>query len=95
MFARIWEADYKGHTIRVENRAFGEKLWIDDRLEDAHSGLTTRAVLRGSIRDGDGAGEQVEAVLSGLLTVNCRLSVAGVNVPVSALRARSRKGEAG
>ena len=86
MFARMWEGVYKGHTIRIENRAFGEKLWIDDRLEDAHSGLATRAVLRGSIRDGDGAGEQVEAVLSGWLTVNCRLSASGVNVPVSRLQ---------
>ena len=87
MIHRVWEARHKGHLIRVENRAFGEKLWIDDRLEDARSGLALRAVLTATIRDGDGAGEKVQAVLSGWVTIHCRLTVAGVNVPVNKVTA--------
>lgn len=71
----IWEADYKGHRIRVENSVLGEKLFIDNQLASKDSHLF-RSELRAVISAGDGQGEEVVAMLhAGLMGVGCRVVV--------------------
>ena len=73
-----WEVEYKGHVIRVENHLLGgERLYIDGAAcERGHHVL--RAELRGRIPGGDGAGEEVVALLStGGAAVNCLVTVDG------------------
>lgn len=77
----VWEATHDGHTIRVENRIFGEKLWVDGQLQDAHSGLSLKPTLRATIPRSDGSGDTVEAVLFGWFTVGCRVRVNGIEMP--------------
>ena len=83
---QIWKATYKGHKIRVENHGFrGEKLFIDDELQDSHSGLSTRAQLQAKIKHGDGEGELVEVNLreGHNEKVECKLSLNGAPIPIT------------
>ena len=72
---KAWEIAYKGHTIRVENRAFGERLLVDGELQDCQIGLGSRSRLYGVIGDGDGAGEQIKVSFGSTFTVQCRIFV--------------------
>lgn len=73
---KVWEIDYKGHRIRVENSWFGgERLLVDGELQDEHRGLALRSELSGAIRNGDGAGEDIKVSLGGWFSVGCRLFV--------------------
>jgi serine/threonine-protein kinase len=54
-----FEVHYRGHTLRVVNSCYrGEALFIDDVMV-ARGGLGPRTELRGVIRSGDGAGDEV------------------------------------
>jgi hypothetical protein len=68
---KTWRTEYKGHTIEVTNRVFGERLVVDGELQDEHSGYAFRSRLWGRIRSGEGAGEIVKATLGGWFTVGC------------------------
>lgn len=70
-----WEVPYKGHSIRFENDPLrGEKLFIDGE-QVARGGLGVRFVLQGHIRDGEGAGDRIEAVsYAGLAVFRCQIT---------------------
>jgi hypothetical protein len=70
-----WEVAYKGHTIRFENHPLsGEKLFIDGK-QVARGGLGVRMVLQGHIREGEGAGDRIEAVsYAGLVSFRCEIT---------------------
>jgi hypothetical protein len=70
-----WEVPYKGHTIRFENHPLsGEKLLIDGE-QAARGGLGVRMVLQGHIREGEGAGDRIEAVShAGLMNFRCKIT---------------------
>lgn len=76
----VWQTNYKGHEIRVENTLRGEKLFIDNELVTKDSNLLS-SELRGQIPSGDGKGEEVVAMLrSGLIGIGCRVVVNGVEL---------------
>jgi len=75
-----WVTEYKGHTIRVQDdRFFGERLFIDGTMSRARRPWFRREI-RGRITDGDGAGEEVVATLSGSWTARCTLAINGAHV---------------
>jgi Protein kinase domain/Domain of Unknown Function (DUF1080) len=71
-----WEVHYRGHTIRVVNSSFrGESLFIDD-VPVARGGLGMRTELRGLIRQGDGAGDEIMVRCEpSVLSFRCRIFV--------------------
>jgi serine/threonine protein kinase/regulation of enolase protein 1 (concanavalin A-like superfamily) len=71
-----WVLTYRGHAIRIENSAFrGEALFLDGVLV-ARGGFGGRTELRGLIRRGAGAGDEVMVLCdSGPLTFRCRIYV--------------------
>ena len=70
---KTFEVWHKNHHIRVENGWFsGEKLYIDDQLQDENIGLGFRARLTGELKDGNG---MVKVTLGGNLKINCRIFV--------------------
>jgi hypothetical protein len=81
-----WEAEFKGHRIRVENELFAERLIIDGTVQDARRGAATRRALCGEITDGSGAAKPVLAELSEGTDegVACRIFVSGQCVYSSA-----------
>ena len=69
---RFWSVDYKGHTIRVESRAFELRLIVDGEFQDA---ATHMWQLTGVIRSGAGAGEPIKASLIGGFSWRCHIFV--------------------
>ena len=70
-----FEVEYKGHRIRVENRVSGERLIVDDELQDEQIGSATRSRLYGRIKGGKGDGETIKVSIGGWFTANCRIFV--------------------
>lgn len=68
---KCWEENYKGNTIRVENRWDGEKLFINGQLQDEQIGCTTRARLWGKLQ----TGETIKVSLGGTWTIRCIIFV--------------------
>ena len=72
----IWVTEYKGHAIRVENGPSGERLFIDGAASRTPRPWFRREV-RGRITDGDGAGEEIVASISGFWAARCTLTING------------------
>ena len=69
-----WQVTYRGHPVRFENNPFrGERLYIDGELV-GRGKIGFESELRGTIRSGAGAGDQiVSRSRAGLLTFRCRI----------------------
>lgn len=71
-----WEVEYKGHKIKVENSWFsGERLYVDEELQDEQVGLGFRSRLYGRIKYGECQDEIIKVSLGGWFTVNCRIFI--------------------
>ncbi|MDP8227822.1 MAG: hypothetical protein P9M15_00045 [Candidatus Electryoneaceae bacterium] len=70
-----FEVEYKGHHICVENRVTGERLIVDDELQDEQIGFSSRSRLYGRIKGGKGEGETIKVSLGGWITIGCRIFV--------------------
>ncbi|MCD9006667.1 hypothetical protein LDO31_10550 [Luteimonas sp. XNQY3] len=77
-FRQRWELAYKGHEIRFENSPFtGERLFLDGGLV-ARGGVGMKMEMRAPIRVGDGAGEELVALVdAGLRRFRLRLFADG------------------
>lgn len=85
-----WEMEYRGHLVRFENSPLtGERLFLDGGLV-ARGGLGTKMELRAPIRVGEGAGEELMALVdAGLSRLRLRLYVEGASAPPPAVAQRS------
>ncbi len=72
---KTFQTSYKGHQIRVENGWFGERLLVDNEVQDEQRGLAFRSRLWGWIRNGNEAAESIKVELYGWITTNCRISI--------------------
>ena len=68
---KTWEVKYSGNIIRVENRWDGEKLFINDELQDKQVGLSTKSRLWGELP----TGEKIKVSLGGNFRVHCLIFV--------------------
>ena len=66
-----WDVNYNGNVIRVENRISGEKLYVNDELQDEQRGLAIRIRLCGKLH----TGEEIKVSLGGWFVVNCMIFV--------------------
>jgi len=73
-----WELNYKGHHIQFENSPLtGERLFLDGGLV-SRGGVGQKMELRAPIRVGDGAGEEVMALVdAGILQIRLRVYIEG------------------
>ena len=73
---KTWEATYKGHQIRVTNGWIGgEKLYVDNELQDERIGFAFRSRLYGRIKSGEGKGEFIKVSIGGWLSMGCRIFI--------------------
>ncbi len=72
---KTFQTSYKGHQIRVENRWLGERLLVDNEVQDERTGFALRSRLWGSIRNGSGAAEWIKVELGGWMTTDCWIFV--------------------
>ena len=57
---KVWQVQYKGHDIRVEDRIRGEKLIVDGKIQDVGTGMGFRSRLWGTVKGGDGDGAEIK-----------------------------------
>lgn len=72
---RVWQVQYKGHDVRVENGLRGEKLIVDGKIQDVGMGMGLRSRLWGTIKGGDGDGETIKVSLGGWFGIKCRIFI--------------------
>ena len=78
---KMFDVIYEGHHIQVVNTWFyGEKLYIDGKLQDENLGIASRATLRGVIKDNNQITKNIKVSLGGILTIKCRIFVNNVLV---------------
>ena len=68
---RKWEVNHAGVTITVENRASGERLYVNGDLQDEQLGMATRARLWGKLP----TGESIKVSLGGTFALHCRIFI--------------------
>lgn len=81
MFTKRWNAEYEGNLIRIENTWFGEKLFVNDILQDEEIGLAFRSRLYGKIIKSDGTEANIRVSLGSILGVECRLFINDTLIP--------------
>lgn len=89
-----WDLEYKGHQILFENNPItGERLFLDGGLV-SRGGVGKKMELRAPIRVGDGAGEEIMALVdAGIFKLRLRVYAEGAgsaaaNAPVETSTAR-------
>ena len=71
---QVWEATYKGHTIRLDNSGlWAERLYLDDGLVQK-GGLGTKMEFRFPIKAGEGLGDEI-AVWFDATAKDCRCRI--------------------
>ena len=66
-----WEVNHGENVVVVENRVSGERLFVNNELQDELMGLSTRARLYGKLP----TGEKVKVSLGGWFVMNCRIFI--------------------
>jgi len=66
-----WEINHNGNVVRVENRISGERLYVNDELQDEQCGFATSVKLWGQLP----TGEQIKVSLGGWWTIQCRIFI--------------------
>lgn len=64
---KVWQVRYNGNDIRVENRSFGEKLYVNGELQDEQIGFASRVRLWGNLP----TGEIIKVSLGSVLITHC------------------------
>ena len=71
-----WIANYENNQIKITNNWFtGEKLFINNELQDEQFNFITPSTMTGIITTQKGEKLPVKTNISGLFTVSCRLFI--------------------
>jgi hypothetical protein len=71
-----WQVEHSGHTIRVENSATRERLYVNDRLQDESVGKIIGTTLLWGHLNGDGSSRvAIRARLGGVFAIGCSIFV--------------------
>ena len=67
-----WVTYYMGHEIEVEKSLFCDRLWIDNTVASKHMVFAGHRELSLVIEGGEGAGEEVKCLVSGVFQYRCQ-----------------------
>lgn len=71
-----WIAKYEDNDIKIVNNWFtGEKLFVNNELQDEQLNFITPSKMTGNILNIKGEKLNIKANISGFFTVSCRLFV--------------------
>lgn len=68
---KVWEIEYNGNSIRVENKWCEERLFVNDELQDKQMGVTERVRLWGELP----TGEQIKVSIGGVFRAHCMIFI--------------------
>lgn len=79
---KVFEANYEGHIIQVENRWFtGEKLYVDGELQDENIGLALRGTLNGNLTTNQNESKDIKVSIGGFFSIHCKIFIGHAVVP--------------
>ena len=81
----IWIATYEGNEIRIENSSRGEKLFVNNKLQDEKISIFS-SDLTGHLISKDGKKLPIKVNISGYFTIGCRLFIDDEKVEVSKVK---------
>ena len=71
-----WITNYEGNEIKITNNWFsGEKLFVNNELQDEQLNFITPSNMTRSLIDKSGNKLDVKTNISGLFSVSCRLFI--------------------
>lgn len=71
-----WTIKYDDNEIKVTNSWFGgEKLFVNNELQDEQLNFITPSKMTGSLVDKNGIKLNIKTNISGFFTVSCRLFI--------------------
>jgi hypothetical protein len=71
-----WTLKYDDNEIKVTNSWFGgEKLFVNNELQDEQLNFITPSKMTGSLVDKNGKKLNIKTNISGFFTVSCRLFI--------------------
>lgn len=71
-----WITNYEGNEIKITNNWFsGEKLFVNNELQDEQLNFITPSNMTGSLIDKSSNKLDVKTNISGLFSVSCRLFI--------------------
>jgi hypothetical protein len=71
-----WIAKYENHDIKIVNNWFtGEKLFVNNELQDEQLNFITPSKMTGNLLNIKGEKLNIKANISGFFTVSCRLFI--------------------
>lgn len=71
-----WTIKYDDNEIKVTNSWFGgEKLFVNNELQDEQLNFITPSKMTGSLIDKNGIKLNIKTNISGFFTVSCRLFI--------------------
>lgn len=68
---KSWKFNYEGSEIEIMNGWAGEKLIVNNVLQDEQIGMASRSRLNGSLKSGDGSSKPIKVSLGGWFTIGC------------------------
>ena len=68
---KTWEVNYGAHVVTVENRASGERLYVNGELQDEQLGINVGSRLCGQLP----TGEDVKVSIGGVWKIHCRIFI--------------------
>jgi len=83
-----WIVNYEGNEVRVENSWIkGEKLFVNNKLQDEKVGIKSSSFLSGHLISKDGSKKPIKAYIdSGLMSMKCRIFIDDEKVEVTQIR---------
>ncbi|MDN7241971.1 hypothetical protein QWY14_09190 [Planococcus sp. N028] len=72
----IWKLKYGSHSIQIENKLTGKRLYVDGVLQDEEVGLHLSSRLFGKVKNEEGEFEDIKVSIGcSLLKTVCRVFI--------------------
>ncbi len=68
---KSWKFEYEGSTVEVQNGWGGEKLFVNNQLQDEQIGMASRSRLYGELVGASGERKQIKVSLGGGFSITC------------------------
>ena len=81
----IWMAYYESREIRIENSWRGEKLFVNNKLQDERVSIFS-SNLTGHLISKEGKKLPIKVNIGGIFTIGCRLFIDDEKIEVTKVR---------
>ena len=70
-----WKFEHEGSEIAVVNSWNGEKLFVNQVLQDEQVGMASRSRLYGSVQSNESQNKQIKVSIGGWFNIGCTIFI--------------------